>query len=59
MFDAGVDGLGRMRASEDSEVRGFVSAFDSLLAVDGHRGPNEWDIMSDSWVLKPVLALGM
>ncbi len=60
VFDAGVDDLlGRLRASEDSEVRGFVAGFDKLLAVDGHRGPNEWDIMSDSWVLEPMLALGM
>jgi hypothetical protein len=60
VFDAGVDDLlGRLRASEDSEVRGFVAGFDKLLAVDGHCGPNEWDIMSDSWVLEPMLALGM
>ena len=60
VFDAGVDGLlGRLRACDDSDVRAFVAGFDNLLAVDGHRGPNEWDIMSDSWVLKPELALGM
>ena len=60
MFDAGVDGLlGRLKASDDSEVREFVAGFDHLLAVDGHRGPNEWDIKSDSWVLNPVLTLGM
>ena len=60
MFDDGVDDLlGRLRASDDSEVRAFVAGFDNLLTVDGHRGPNEWDILSDSWVLKPLLALGM
>jgi rifampicin phosphotransferase len=37
----------------------FVEEFERMLVVDGHRGPNEWDISSDSWVLRPELPLAM
>ena len=59
-FDKGVDGvIDRLRSSDDEAAGKFVDAFEQLLDTDGHRGPNEWDIMSDSWVLRPELALGM
>jgi phosphohistidine swiveling domain-containing protein len=59
-LDAGTDGvMGRLRASGDPAARAFAEEFEQLLAVDGHRGPNEWDIASDSWVLRPDLPLGM
>ena len=59
-LDAGIDGaIGRLRASGEKEAEAFVEGFDRLIAVDGHRGPNEWDISSDSWVLRPELPLGM
>jgi rifampicin phosphotransferase len=59
-LDAGLGGaIDRLRGSGDAEAERFVDAFDRMLAVDGHRGPNEWDIMSDSWVLRPDLPLGM
>lgn len=59
-LDAGIDGaIGRLRASGEKDAEGFVEEFERLLAVDGHRGPNEWDIASDSWVLRPELPLGM
>lgn len=57
-LDAGVDtALDAVRS--DPAAAGFVRDFDAMLAVDGHRGPNEWEIMSDSWVLDPTLPLGM
>jgi rifampicin phosphotransferase len=59
-LDGGLDGaIDRLRTSGDAEATTFVGEFDRLLAVDGHRGPNEWDIMSDSWALRPDLPLGM
>lgn len=59
-LDAGIDGvIGRLRATGDQAAETFVKEFQRLLAVDGHRGPNEWDISSDSWVLRPELPLGM
>lgn len=59
-LDAGTGGIiGRLRASGDQAAKAFVDQFERLLAVDGHRGPNEWDISSDSWVLRPELPLGM
>jgi phosphohistidine swiveling domain-containing protein len=59
-LDAGTEGLlERLRRSGDADAHAFVAAFDELLEVDGHRGPNEWDIMSDSWLLRPELPLGM
>jgi pyruvate,water dikinase len=59
-LDAGIDGvIGRLRASADPAAQAFTEEFEHLLAVDGHRGPNEWDISSDSWVLRPELPLSM
>jgi rifampicin phosphotransferase len=59
-LDAGIDGvIDRLRTSGDEGAETFVEEFERLLAVDGHRGPNEWDISSDSWVLRPELPLGM
>jgi len=59
-FEAGLDGLiERLRGSDDADARAFVERFESLLETDGHRGPNEWDIMSDSWLLRPDLPLRM
>jgi rifampicin phosphotransferase len=59
-FDAGVDGLvERLRRSGEPDAQAFLELFDSLIETDGHRGPNEWDIMSDSWLLRPDLPLRM
>ena len=55
-FDEGVSGL-------DQRLRGlsgaaeWVTEFDGFLAEFGSRGPNEWDIGSDPWELRPELAL--
>jgi len=59
-LDAGLDtALDTLRGSRDADAQRFVHDLDELLAVDGHRGPNEWEIMSDSWVMHPTLPLGM
>ncbi|WP_051062809.1 PEP-utilizing enzyme [Ilumatobacter nonamiensis] len=59
-FDAGVDGLlDRLTASGNDDAVGFLDAWADLIAVHGHRGPNEWDLRAHSWTTKPSLALGM
>ena len=55
-FDEGVGGLAdRLRALPAAET--WVADFDRFLADFGSRGPNEWDIGSDPWALRPELAL--
>jgi pyruvate,water dikinase len=55
-FDAGIEGLAdRLRSSADAAA--WVTEFDAFLDEFGSRGPNEWDIGSDPWALRPELAL--
>ena len=59
-FEAGVPGLLERLAADDSPAaQEFGSSFAELLAEHGHRGPNEWDLASDSWLTNPSLALSM
>jgi pyruvate,water dikinase len=59
-FDEGVDGLlDRLGASDDAEARTFLGQWDQLIAVHGHRGPNEWDLRAHSWTTRPSMPLGM
>ena len=55
-FDAGIDGLLDRLASVDGGAD-WLAAFDEFIAEFGSRGPNEWDIGSDPWELRPALAL--
>lgn len=55
-FDAGVPGvIDRLRAEPDA--RPWLDELDAFIAEFGSRGPNEWDIGSDPWELRPELAL--
>jgi phosphohistidine swiveling domain-containing protein len=59
-FDAGVVGLHvRLKTSEAADAAVFLAALNDVLAEHGHRGPNEWDMMSHSWQTRPDLALTM
>lgn len=59
-FDGSVDGLlARIQDADDADSKAFVSAWNDLLAIHGHRGPNEWDMGAESWTTNPSLALGM
>lgn len=59
-FDEGVDGLlDRLDGPADPEVDAFTRGFQALLTEYGHRGPNEWDLASDTWLTRPSIALGM
>lgn len=62
MFAGGVASLDawlRTEAADDAEVAAFVAQFDQLLAEYGSRGPNEWDIVADTWETDPALALAL
>ena len=60
-FGAGVDGsLDRIRAGADGgnePTARWLEEFDRFIADFGSRGPNEWDLGSDPWELRPELAL--
>jgi pyruvate,water dikinase len=59
-FDAGVDGiLDRLAASDDADAASFLQAWSDMIAVHGHRGPNEWDLRAHSWTTMPSMPLGM
>lgn len=58
LFDGGVDGLlGRLTDSHSAEAAAFLDRFSTFQADFGSRGPNEWDIASDSWETHPDLVL--
>lgn len=60
LFDDGATGLlDRLTDSSEPDVAAFLTAFQDLLAEYGHRGPNEWDLASDTWLTRPAIALGM
>ncbi len=59
-FDEGTaDLLDRLDAASEPDAARFAVGFRSLLAEYGHRGPNEWDLASDTWLTRPGIALGM
>ena len=59
-FDGGTSGLlDRIRASGEPDSGAFLDQFTALLTEYGHRGPNEWDIASPSWLTQPEIALQM
>jgi pyruvate,water dikinase len=59
-FDAGIDGLlDRLAASDEADSAAFLDAWAAMIAVHGHRGPNEWDLHAHSWTTKPSMPLGM
>ena len=59
-LDLGVDGLlERLSRSGDADASAFTAGLSRLLSDHGHRGPNEWDMMPDSWETRPELVLGM
>jgi hypothetical protein len=59
-FDAGTDGLlERIAGLDDPAAETFLAQWDDLIAVHGHRGPNEWDLRAHSWTTRPSMPLGM
>lgn len=58
MFDRGPGGLNAvLRASDEPDAVAFCAELDAFLAEYGSRGPNEWDIMAETWETAPDIAL--
>jgi len=56
-FESGLEGLeGRIADLEDGE---FDNAFQDLLKNFGSRGPNEWELRSQTWETHPELTLAL
>jgi phosphohistidine swiveling domain-containing protein len=59
-FDAGVDDLlARLSASSEPDAASFLTEWAEMIALHGHRGPNEWDLRAHSWTTLPSMPLGM
>ncbi|MFT6293734.1 MAG: pyruvate,water dikinase, partial [Ilumatobacter sp.] len=59
-FDAGIDGLlARLGTSSEPDAAAFLSQWAEMIALHGHRGPNEWDLRAHSWTTLPSMPLGM
>ncbi|MCP3857702.1 MAG: phosphoenolpyruvate-utilizing protein [Actinomycetia bacterium] len=55
VYDEGFDGLDQRLAAEPMAAE-YLVAFGAFIDEFGFRGPNEWDLSSDTWELKPRLA---
>ena len=57
-FDQGVDGLlDRLRASASGEAHAFLRSFSDFSTRFEARGPNEWELRSNTWGTRPEIAL--
>jgi rifampicin phosphotransferase len=57
-FDQGPDDLlDRLRGEEGDDVRLFLEGVDDFIARFGARGPNEWELRSNTWGTRPSLFL--
>jgi len=58
LFDRGPAGLWvALAASPAADAARFRREFEDFLAEFGSRGPNEWDILSETWETDPDIAL--
>ena len=57
LFDKGVDPAALADRVGDPDVDEFVAGFDSFLADHGARGPDEWELASETWGTDPRIAL--
>ncbi len=57
-FEAGLDGLiERLEASASAESTAYAAELRTFIRTYGSRGPNEYDILSATWEVKPRVAL--
>jgi pyruvate,water dikinase len=58
LFDAGPAGLAvALWGASHPDARTFGAAFEAFLVEFGSRGPNEWDILAETWETNPDIAL--
>jgi pyruvate,water dikinase len=55
-FDGG-SGIAARLATADDEAEPFRQKFAAFLTTYGARGPDEWELASDTWATKPEIAL--
>ena len=55
IFDDG-DQLEAMRGSDHPDVADFTRDFETFLTTHGARGPDEWELASDTWATDPSIA---
>ena len=48
-----------MRASNDGDAEQFLTEWAEFIFEYGSRGPNEYEIIADSWETKPEIALAL
>ncbi|MBB32545.1 MAG: hypothetical protein CL455_02690 [Acidimicrobiaceae bacterium] len=59
-FEEGIsDLLERLEASDSSDAIGFLSSWNEFIFNYGSRGPNEYEIIADSWETDPTIALAL
>ena len=59
-FDEGIsDLLERLEASDSSDAEDFLSSWNEFVFNYGSRGPNEYEIIADSWETNPTIALAL
>ncbi len=59
-FDEGTSGiLERLSASGSNDAEAFLSSWDDFILEFGCRGPNEYEIFSDTWETRPTIALAL
>ena len=58
-FDAGVTGLPERLDALGEPAAAFLAGFADFQRRFGSRGPNEWELRSDTWGTKAELALAM
>jgi rifampicin phosphotransferase len=57
-FEGGLDELlSRLAADDSPDARAFLAGFAELLHNYGSRGPNEWDVIAQTWEVRPRTAL--
>lgn len=58
VFESGLDDvLSGLKADGSPEATAFLDGFADLLRKYGSRGPNEWDVIADTWEVRPRTAL--
>ncbi|MFN8022765.1 MAG: PEP-utilizing enzyme [Acidimicrobiales bacterium] len=57
-FDGGVDDvIERLEASGSATATSFVAQFREMIRLYGSRGQNEYDILAETWEVRPRIAL--
>ncbi|MBK6317463.1 MAG: hypothetical protein IPF51_01600 [Dehalococcoidia bacterium] len=56
-FDEGIDGLAARLKALGPAGSAFNAQFEQFIKDYGSRGPNEWEIRSNTWETRPELAL--